>query len=162
VSVVTTVSTMCMVSVAGTVSTVLTTSDLDTGAGVDTRAVVGLVFAASGGGVLVSAANPLPVTGTISSTPSSGTLTDRSGTITAGGTAQTLAASNSSRKYLLIENQDSAESLWINFTTAAVTSQPSIELQPGATFVMDSAFVSTELVSVIAATTGHKFAAKEG
>jgi hypothetical protein len=43
----------------------LTTADLDTGAGTDTRAVIGLVYAASGGAVLVSAANPLPVTGTV-------------------------------------------------------------------------------------------------
>ena len=34
--------------------TELTTADLDSGAGTDTRAVVGLVYGASGGGVLVS------------------------------------------------------------------------------------------------------------
>lgn len=50
------------VSVSGSVDTELTTADLDTGGGTDTRAVVGLVYAASGGGVLVSVANPLPVT----------------------------------------------------------------------------------------------------
>lgn len=50
------------VSVSGTVDTELTTANLNTGAGTDTRAVVGLVYAASGGAVLVSAANPLPVT----------------------------------------------------------------------------------------------------
>jgi len=44
-----------------TCDTELTTADLDTGAGTDTRAVVGLVLAASGGGVLVGAANPMPV-----------------------------------------------------------------------------------------------------
>lgn len=49
------------VSVSGTVDTELTTADLDTGAGTDTRAVVGLVYGANGGGVLVSTTNPLPV-----------------------------------------------------------------------------------------------------
>ena len=44
-----------------TVDTELTTADLDTGAGTDTRAVVGLVRAESGGGLLVGSANPLPV-----------------------------------------------------------------------------------------------------
>src|SRR2546421_445004 len=39
----------------------LTTADLDTGAGTDTRAVVGLVLAASGGGLLVGSTNPMPV-----------------------------------------------------------------------------------------------------
>lgn len=48
-------------TVSGTVDTELTTSDLDTGAGTDTRAVVGLVLAASGGGLLVGTANPLPI-----------------------------------------------------------------------------------------------------
>lgn len=49
------------VTVSGTVDTELTTADLDTGAGTDTRAVVGLVLAASGGGLLVGSANPMPV-----------------------------------------------------------------------------------------------------
>lgn len=48
--------------------TELTTADLDTGAGTDTRAVVGLALAASGGATVISAANPLPVTGGTSST----------------------------------------------------------------------------------------------
>ena len=41
------------VSVSGAVDTELTTADLDTGAGTDTRAVVGLVGTASGGGQLI-------------------------------------------------------------------------------------------------------------
>lgn len=51
------------VGVSGTVTvdSELTTADLDTGAGTDTRAVVGLVLAASGGGLLVGSANPMPV-----------------------------------------------------------------------------------------------------
>lgn len=93
--------------------------------------------------------------------PSSGVVTDRSGTITAGGTAQTLAAVNLSRRYLLVQNLHASEDLWVNFTTAAVVDQPSVRVAAGAAFLMDGAFVSTELVSVIAATTGHKFAAKE-
>jgi archaellin len=98
-----------------------------------------------------------------------GTLTDRSGSITTGGTAQTLAAVNASRRYLLVQNPLSAttqgiataESLFINFTTTAVAGEPSIELAPGDIFVMEGSAVSTELVSVIAATTGHKWTAKE-
>ncbi len=53
------------VPVSGTVTadTELTTADMDTGAGTDTRAVTGMVLAASGGGLLVGSANPLPVSG---------------------------------------------------------------------------------------------------
>lgn len=42
------------------VDTELKTADLDTGGGTDTEAVVGLLYGASGGGSLVTAANPLP------------------------------------------------------------------------------------------------------
>ena len=51
------------VGISGTVTvdSELTTADLDTGAGTDTRAVVGLVYGASGGGTLVSTTNPLPI-----------------------------------------------------------------------------------------------------
>lgn len=48
-------------TLASAVDTELTTADLDTGGGADIRAVVGLVRAESGGGVLVGSANPLPV-----------------------------------------------------------------------------------------------------
>lgn len=93
-----------------------------------------------------------------------GTLTNRSGTITVGGTAQTAMAANTSRRYLLIRNPATeTEPLYFNFTTTAVvTGQPSITLQPGEGFVMENSFISTELISVVAATTGHKFVAKEG
>lgn len=47
------------------VETELTTADLDTGAGTDTRAVVGIVTAESGGAVPVGPANPLDVQGTV-------------------------------------------------------------------------------------------------
>jgi hypothetical protein len=39
---------------------------------------------------------------------------------------------------------------------------PSIELTPGGSFVMESGFVSNQSISIIAATTSHKFTAKEG
>lgn len=55
------------VSISGSVDTELTTADLDTGAGTDTRAVVGLVLAASGGGLLVGTANPMPISDNSSS-----------------------------------------------------------------------------------------------
>ncbi len=98
-----------------------------------------------------------------------GTLTDRSGSITTGGAAQTLAAVNASRHYLLIQNPLSAttqgiataESLFFNFTATSVESEPSIELAPGDIFTMEGSAISTELISVVAATTGHKWAAKE-
>ena len=70
------------------------------------------------------------------------------------------AAANSGRRYILVQNI-SAGDLWINFTIAAVQSQPSLKIESGAGFVMESDFISTELVSVIGATTGQAWVAKE-
>lgn len=53
------------------VSTGITTADLDTGAGTDTRAVVGLAQAASGGATLVGSANPLNIQGAVTADVSS-------------------------------------------------------------------------------------------
>lgn len=94
--------------------------------------------------------------------PLRGAVVNKSGTVTVGATAQTLAAANTARKYLFVQNVDDGEDLWINFTTAAVRDQPSIRLRPGESFEMTGGFLTTELVSVIATTTGHKFTAKEG
>jgi hypothetical protein len=95
-----------------------------------------------------------------------GTLTDRSGSITTGGTAQTLIAANANRRYLLIKNPSTeTENLFFSLTgTASLTGQNSGSyiLQPGESFTMESNFVSTQAVSVIAATTGHKITASEG
>lgn len=67
------------VTVTGAVDTELTTADLDTGAGTDTRAVVGLALAAPGGAVLAGAANPLPVTDNGGSLTVDGTVTANAG-----------------------------------------------------------------------------------
>jgi hypothetical protein len=74
------------VSVSGTVTvdTELTTADLDTGAGTDTRAVVGIAGAASGGAVLVQATSDglLKVDASGASVP----VTDGGGSLTVDGT----------------------------------------------------------------------------
>lgn len=94
--------------------------------------------------------------------PQQGVLTDRSGSLAAGNTSQQMMASNATRKYLLIQNVDTAEDLWFTFGgSAAVKDQPSLKLAPGGSFVMEGSFISTEAVQVIALTTGHKWSAKE-
>jgi hypothetical protein len=93
-------------------------------------------------------------------TPTTGVLTDRSGTLAAGGVAQTVCAANGVRKYFLFENVSTAD-LWINFTTAAVIGEPSIRITPKGSLVMESSFISTEAVSVIGATISQAYTAKE-
>jgi len=94
--------------------------------------------------------------------PGRGTLTDNSGTTSATPSlATTLMAINAARKYLFIANTSLSNTLWINFTTTAVASQPSIPLLPGAAFVQESGFVSTELVSVVCTVAGSPYTAKQ-
>lgn len=102
----------------------------------------------------VSSTNPLPTTA------GNGTLTDGSGTITTGGVAQQIFASNSAREYFFIQN-NGGQALWINFGTTAVQNQPSIRIDPGSSYESPSHFVSNESVSVIGPTTGQTFTAKQ-
>lgn len=84
--------------------------------------------------------------------------TDRSGTITLGGTAQSLAVANDSRHGLRIQNI-SAGDLWINTTgaNAAVAGTGSFKIASGATWDL----TTSGPVSVIGATTGQQFSAVE-
>lgn len=118
----------------------------------------------------VSKANSVPVTLASDQEKSfRGTLTDRSGTITTGGSPQTLAASNAARNYLLIVNVSDTV-LWVNFDVAATNGSPSIPLQAasvnggsdGGVLIFEGTFVSTDSVSIYGPTTGKAFVAKEG
>jgi hypothetical protein len=97
--------------------------------------------------------------GTVS--PSRGLFNDRSGTITTAATSQVLAYANGVRKYLFVENLDQTENLWINFGPAAVQARPSILIPGNGSFVMEGSYICTDTVTVIAATAGHAFTAKE-
>lgn len=84
--------------------------------------------------------------------------TDRSGTITLGGTAQVLSAADPSRRELTVQNISSGD-LWINEVggTAAAEGTGSYKLVSGAT-----AKITSDLaISIIGATTGQKFTATE-
>lgn len=89
-----------------------------------------------------------------------GTLTDRSGTITTGGTAQQLAAANASRAGFSVQNLSSAD-LWINTLGTAAASQPSIKLASGVYFETPAGYGAVGAISIFGATTGQAFAARE-
>jgi len=88
------------------------------------------------------------------------TYTDRSGTITVGGTAQQLAAANASRKGYFVQN-NSAGDLWINSVATAVLSQPSLKIVAGALYESPANGVPVTAISIIGATTGQTFSARE-
>ncbi len=85
---------------------------------------------------------------------------DRSGAVTTGGTAQTPVAANVGRQWLFIQNIDAVEDLWVSIVgTAVVGAAGSVLLPAKGAWVFEDGqgFVPSSAVSVIAATTGHKF-----
>jgi hypothetical protein len=93
--------------------------------------------------------------------PTTATLTDCSGSITTGGTAQTLMASNTSRTYFLIQNTSLYDE-WISFTgTAGLASAGSYRLQRYGVWVSDPGTVSTGAISIWGSTTGQTFSASQ-
>lgn len=95
----------------------------------------------------------------VTTSPSGGSLTNRSGTATT--TSSQIAASNTSRKYFLIQNIGS-QIIYIDFGTAAVVGTPSLHINPGATFIMEGGFVSTQAINAIVSASTAAYIAKEG
>ncbi len=94
------------------------------------------------------------------------TLTDCSGTITSGATAQNAFTAAATRHGFTIANIDTTEPLWISFTTTAAASGTGsypLAQADATTFANLSSFTSPQgmgintALSVIAATTSHKY-----
>ncbi len=80
-----------------------------------------------------------------------------SSTITTGGTAQSAVTANANRVYLLVQNpKTETETLFVSMSGTATSTGTSIGLERGEKLIFDHA-VPIGAVSVIAATTGHKF-----
>lgn len=89
------------------------------------------------------------------------TKTDKSGTITTGGTAQSLMAANSSRRGWEVQNVSTGD-LWFNgIGGTAVQNQPSFRLAPGDSYTSTFGATETSAISIIGATTGQAFTARE-
>lgn len=92
---------------------------------------------------------------------STGGLTDLSGTLTLGASAQQIQAETKGRRYFLFQNI-SANTMFLNFGVTAVQDTPSIKVTAGSTFLMENSFISGDLISLIGVTTGDKFVCKVG
>jgi hypothetical protein len=88
------------------------------------------------------------------------TYTNRSGTITAGATAQTLMAANADRRGLWIQNLSSGD-LWISSLGTAAATQPSMKLTAGSLYEAPAHGVPVAAISIFGATTGQAFSARE-
>lgn len=94
------------------------------------------------------------------------TPTDCSGTVTTGGTAQNAFAASSTRHGFTIVNLDTTEPMWISFTgtaTANTVGSYPIQAATATTFAGAGSYTSpigfgmSTALSVVAATTGHKW-----
>jgi hypothetical protein len=95
--------------------------------------------------------------------PVGGALTNRSLALTTGGVAQVAAALNADRYYLLVQNLDASEDLWLSLVgTAAAATIGSLLIAAKGGFEWSGSFVPTGALSVVAATTGHKITIWEG
>jgi len=88
------------------------------------------------------------------------TATDKSGTVTSGGTAQNAIASNTSRKDWRLSNL-SNDILYITDTGTAATAANGVPVYPGQTISANSRGTSTSAISVLGATTGDAWSAVE-
>ena len=104
----------------------------------------------------VSDTYPLPIY-----VPANTSIVSKSGTITTGGTAQQLMAANTARKGWSIRN-NSTGSLWFNeLGSTAIIGQPSFEVKAGEYFEAPIGGSSESAISIIGATTGQSFTARE-
>jgi hypothetical protein len=106
-------------------------------------------------------ATAVPVSGSVTALSSTGTITTRSSTITTGGTSQQVAASNTSRKYFVIQNiSDTAMYLGAGYTPTTTTGL--LLSANGGGIVFETSFIPTQAINVLCATTGKAFVAWEG
>lgn len=89
---------------------------------------------------------------------------DCSGSIIAGGTAQNAFANQGALRGFMIANVDATEALWLSITgTAAANAAGSIFLSAADGTKLPTLFIAppglntNKALSVVAATTGHKF-----
>ena len=106
-------------------------------------------------------ATAVPVSGSVTALSSTGTITTRSSTITTGGTSQQVSASNSSRKYFVIQNiSDTAMYLGVGYTPTTTTGL--LLSANGGGMIFETSFIPTQAINVLCATTGKAFVAWEG
>ena len=86
--------------------------------------------------------------------------TNRSGTITLGGTAQNALGANAGRRGFWIQNQSTGD-FWINSTATATGASPDLWLPAGSYYESPETGVATTAISIYGTTTGQAFAARE-
>jgi hypothetical protein len=95
---------------------------------------------------------------------STGTFTDKSSSITTGGTAKTLTTTNANRRNLTIQNTSSGDE-WISWTTSTWVSLSATggwyKIAPGGSYETPSSAVTSQAFTIWGATTGQTYSASE-
>jgi hypothetical protein len=110
--------------------------------------------------VILIAPDGTPYAGAFTASVAPVTYTNRSGALTTGGAAQTVAPANAARRGYFVQNV-SAGDLWISTETTAVLNQPSIKLIANAFYESPVGLPPGGAISIIGATTGQAFTARE-
>lgn len=89
-------------------------------------------------------------------------MSNQSGAIVLGGTAQTIVPPSTYRKQFSLQNI-SAGDLWVRYDgqPAAVDAAGSFQVVAGAVFFLDQDDYPFNLISIVGATTGQKYSAVE-
>ena len=151
----------------------VTIGSLPTISGTVTANVPAADFTAGINDWAISTSDPLPVAPFGDTMPISGTVTVASDkgsvseastqSITTGGTHQQVFASNSSRKYLLIQNiSDTDMYLGLGFNPSNTTPAGLLLAKSGGGIVFESSYIPTSEVRIVCATTGKRFVALQG
>ncbi|RKR46334.1 hypothetical protein B0G82_4017 [Paraburkholderia sp. BL17N1] len=98
----------------------------------------------------------------VQSTPAPAALTDRSSSITAGGTAQQLAAANAARRGWRLQNTSTGD-LWFNDTgnAASIAGAGSFKVASGGYYETPNGGASQSAISIYGATVAQSFSASE-
>lgn len=103
----------------------------------------------------VSAASPLPVINTAGAV-----AVDGSGTVAAGGTAQTLFTGATPSNGFLVANLDATHTLYVSDVGVASAAGTAVPVAPNTVFATPAGYRPAGPVSLFSATTGHAFAAR--
>jgi len=105
-------------------------------------------------------ASPAAAQSPVVTNPFGVTTAETTGTITAGGTFQTLYAANSGRRGCLVQNTAS-EVLYVFVGGGAASTNSSFQIQPGGTFscALTNGQVVTDAIQITTPTTGSRYVA---
>jgi len=102
--------------------------------------------------------NPVPVNGLVTADSNRGNVSNGSATIATGGTSQQVFGANGARKYLLVQNvSDTDMNLGIGYAPTATTGI--LLNKNGGAIVFEGAYLPTQPINILCATTGKAFVA---